>query len=372
MPLASQDFFYTAPFLLYALALIVSCTISLYAVKKIIFIADHRKIYDIPDDVRKFHGVNIPSLGGIGIFVGYIVTAAFFMFQDANGWNYIVASTVLLFFTGVYDDLMNMNPSKKLLLQFLASALTIYCTNIRLSSLEGMLGVYELPYWLSVGFTTTACVLFINVFNFIDGIDGLACSFAVFYLLLFSVFLALSGHIRPACVAISLAGATGGLFYYNVSPARIYMGDTGSMVLGFSIFIFGLLTINGFSPSGSVSGILPSFSVHSRSGMIIVVLATLFLPVYDAFRVFAIRLSRGLSPLRADRSHLHYYLLDAGCSHNMSVLVMMAANIALTITGIVFSQVNIAFTIAVLIIEATVLVVVTDRMRQKKMRRSAS
>ena len=372
MLLDSQDIFHISPIWLYAVALMVSCAISLYTVKKIIFIADHRKIYDIPDDVRKFHGVNIPSLGGIGIFIGYIVTAAFFMFQDTNGWNYVMASTVLLFFTGVYDDLMNMNPTKKLLLQLIASALTVYCTNIRLVSFEGIFGMWELPYWVSVGFTTIACMFFINVFNFIDGIDGLACSLAVFYLLLFSVFLALTGQVKLACIAISLAGATGGLFYYNVSPARIYMGDTGSMVLGFSIFFLGILTIGSYNSAGDISGRLPMFNLHGNATMIIIVFSTLFLPVYDAFRVFAIRISRGVSPLRADRSHLHYYLLDAGFSHNASVVILVGANVLLTITGLLMTQINAVLILAILVVEATTVVLITDRMRQKKMRRSAS
>src|SRR5205809_7907689 len=114
------------PYLLFFAAIIVSATISLYAVKKIIFITRHRRLYDIPDNIRKIHGAQIASLGGIGIFIGYIVAAAFFMVTNLKGWNYMLVSSVLLFFTGIYDDIMNMRPSKKLLAQLIASAVAVY------------------------------------------------------------------------------------------------------------------------------------------------------------------------------------------------------------------------------------------------------
>ncbi len=362
-----KDFFHISPIILLSLALGVSCIISLYTVKKIIFIADHRKIYDIPDDVRKFHGVNIPSLGGVGIFIGYIVTAAFFMLHETNGWNYVVASTVLLFFTGVYDDLMNMNPTKKLLLQLIASVVTVYFANVRIVSFDGVFGIGEIPYWVSLVVTTLACTFFINVFNFIDGIDGLACSMAVFCLLLFSVFLTLAGQVKLACIAVSLAGATGGLFYYNVAPAKVYMGDTGSMVLGFSIFILGLRTINCYAhfPGIDAHTFLPA--IHGSGMMMLVVFSVLFLPVYDAFRVFAIRIARGVSPLRADRSHLHYYLLDAGFSHTTSVLILVGANAVLAVTGLLTTGLPAAVVLSLLIVEATALVLVTYRLRKQNL-----
>src|ERR1700744_2270174 len=114
------------PYLLYFIAILASLVVSLYAVRKIIFITRHRKIFDIPDNTRKIHGAEIPSLGGIGIFTGYIVVAAFFMFNDSSGWHYILISSVILFFTGIYDDIMNMRPLKKLAAQLAASAITVY------------------------------------------------------------------------------------------------------------------------------------------------------------------------------------------------------------------------------------------------------
>ena len=325
-----QDLYNFSPIILYVGAVVVSFLISLYAVRKIIFIARHRKIYDIPDDIRKFHGVKIPSLGGVGIFTGYVIPAAFFMYLEPRGWSYIVASSVILFFTGAYDDLMNMRPSKKLMAQLLASLLTVVFTGVRIKGFGGMMGLSYLPEWGSIVFTTLACTFFINVFNFIDGIDGLACSLAICYLFVLSFLFAIMGSIGIAGIVLCLAGATAGLFYYNAAPARVYMGDTGSMLLGYSIFVFSVLALNRYSEGWELIQWFPTLS-----GFLVFLLAMLFLPVFDALRVFVVRMSKGRSPLQADRLHLHYYLLDAGFSHTTSDLILIGANVLLMVLGFV-------------------------------------
>ena len=318
------------PLVWYLVAFVSSCIISWYAVKKIIFITQNRKIYDLPDDTRKFHGGNIPSLGGIGVFIGFIIVASFFLRAEPPGWNFIIVSSVILFFTGIYDDLMNMRPSRKLMAQIFASFITIYYSGARITSFEGILGINELPFWVSIGFSTIFCTFFINVFNFIDGIDGLACTFAIFYTVLLGLMLVCMGHTGAATISFSMAGATTGLLYYNKAPAKIYMGDTGSMVLGFVIFMFSILTLNYFKSGGWVChscAILRPIATPQQMALVLV--AILYLPIFDAIRIFILRASKGNSPLKADRNHLHYYLLDAGFSHTFSVLVLLATNLAI-------------------------------------------
>ena len=152
------------PYILYFIAVTVSFVVSVYTVRKVLFITTQRKIYDIPDDTRKIHGPGIPSLGGIGIFTGYLLGAAYFMYS--SDWVFIIASSVLLFFTGVYDDLMNMRPSKKLLAQLIASALTVYFANISITSLHGFAGIEELPWQVSLVLTTLACTFFYQCIQF--------------------------------------------------------------------------------------------------------------------------------------------------------------------------------------------------------------
>lgn len=335
---------------------------SMYSVKKIIFITRHRKIYDIPDNIRKIHGANIPSLGGIGIFIGYIVAASFFIFP---GWFYVVASSVILFFTGIYDDIMNMRPSKKLLAQLAASAIAIYFADIRFTDFHGALGMHQLPYWFSIGLTTFCCTFFINVFNFIDGIDGLACFMAILFSGLLGSGFAAMGEVRMAGICFGLAGATLGLLYYNFPPARIYMGDTGSMLLGFSIFLLSVLFVNTW-PGQHAENITPF--IHSLSGAVIIVLSILFLPMYDAIRVFILRASRGTSPLKADRTHLHYYILDAGFNHSQSALIILASTIFLIISGYFLQDVDVPLAIICLTTLASAILLGVYIVRQRKLR----
>jgi len=312
-------------YLLYSAAVLLSAIISMYAVKKIIFITRHKGLFDIPDNIRKIHGAEIPSLGGIGIFVGYMVIAAFFI--DMHGYP-IIAASVVLFFTGIYDDIMNMRPSKKLLAQLLAASLPVLFADIRIASLGGIAGIGELPYWVSVGGTIFLCTFFINVFNFMDGIDGLACTLAILYTGTLGALFGATGATNMACISFSLTGATMGLFYYNRAPARIYMGDTGSMLLGFMIFTLSVIYLRIVGYDVQFSG------VEKSNNDLLVLTSLVFIPVFDALRVFVLRASKGISPLRADRTHLHYYLLDAGFSHSGAVAVIAIANVVLT--GIVW------------------------------------
>ena len=350
------------PILLYLLSVILSAAISMYTVKKVIFITRKRRIYDIPDNIRKIHGEQIPSLGGIGIFTGFIAAAPLFITSDFKGWNYMVISLVILFFTGVYDDIMNMRPSKKLLAQLIASAITVYFADIRLQSLYDWLGMGELNYWLTIGLTTFLCTFFINVFNFIDGIDGLACMMAIIYAAVAGGLFILSGQAAAACVAFCLLGATIGLLYYNYSPARIYMGDTGSMISGFTIFILLMLVLQ--APGGNaVAGLSP---IHSGSEALTIIVAMLFLPVFDALRVFAVRASRGISPLRADRRHLHYYLLDAGLTHAQSAWILSGTTLITIVIGYTLRGAAPALALAAIALPSIAITLIARKLRKAR------
>ena len=311
-------------YITYLAGIAASAVISAYAVQKIIFITRNRKIYDVPDDTRKIHGAEIPSLGGTGIFAGYIIVAAFFWPRVHFFMPYVLASTVILFFTGIYDDLMNMRPYKKLLAQLIASFITIYFSGIRIESLFGIGGVDIIPYWPGICLTTLCCTFFINVFNFIDGIDGLACMLAMLYLGLLGCIFMLTEHYAAAGICCALLGATAGLLFYNFAPAKIYMGDTGSMFLGFNIFIFSLLLVQFFFRENAF---LSNCAIIGPQKAMLMVMAMLYLPAFDALRVFIIRASKGISPLKADRTHLHYYLLDAGFTHAQSAFILLGLNI---------------------------------------------
>jgi len=347
-------------YILYLAGVVVSAAISIYAVQKIIFITRNRKIYDVPDDTRKIHGAEIPSLGGIGIFIGYVVVAAFFWPRLQFYMPYVVASTVILFFTGIYDDLMNMRPYKKLLAQLIASFITVYFSGIRLDSLYGIAGIETIPYWISIGLTTLCCTFFINVFNFIDGIDGLACMLAILYLGITGGMFMYMGQYAAAGICCALAGATAGLLFYNFAPAKIYMGDTGSMFLGFNIFMFSLLFVQ-FSTEARANGL----DAISPQKALLGVIAMLYLPVFDAIRVFIIRGAKGISPLKADRSHLHYYLLDAGCTHAQAAFSLICINIVIIVLALLLLGLNSIIVLLCITMFMVLLTFIINRLRRK-------
>jgi UDP-GlcNAc:undecaprenyl-phosphate GlcNAc-1-phosphate transferase len=336
----------------------------MYSVRKIIFITRNHKIYDTPDDTRKIHGAEIPSLGGIGIFIGYIVVAAFFWPRSHYFMPYILSSSVILFFTGIYDDLMNMRPSKKLMAQLIASLITVCAADIRINSLYGLFGIWDIAYWPGIMLTTVGCTFFINAFNFIDGIDGLACIIASLNLALLGCLFLCTRHYSASGIAFSLMGATLGLLVYNIAPAKIYMGDTGSMLLGFTIFVFSVLFIRTFAGD---NGSQVTTLIHSNIASLLLIFSMLFLPVFDAIRVFILRLSKGVSPLRADRSHLHYYLLDAGFNHATSVWIILAVDVLIIATAYLLQDANPAVVLCGITLIAAIAQFIIYRLRVKNM-----
>lgn len=352
-------------YILYPATLIVSLIISIYAVRKIIFITDRRKIYDVPDNIRKIHGDKIPSLGGIGIFAGYLISSAFFMYLE---WYYVVAASVILFFTGIYDDIMNMRPSKKLVAQVVASAIVVFLADIRIRMLPGIATDGELPYTISAGVTIFLCTFFINVFNFMDGIDGLACTLTIIYTAIYAVLFAAMGDQNMAGIALSLLGATAGLLIYNISPARIYMGDTGSMLLGLTIFAMGVSAIELVATGHSVQAV--PFIKSPQSAFSIVV-SMLMLPAFDALRVFALRLRARQSPFHADRRHVHYYLLDTGLSHTAAVVVLTATTLLLTVSAFLLQSISLPALLALHISLLSLGTIVLAACRNRAIRRTS-
>lgn len=323
--------------LLYFLCFVCALGISLISIPEIITVATKKKLYDTPDNDRKIHLRVIPNLGGIGIFFGFITTASLFISPEAfTKWNYIIAASLLLFLVGIADDLISLSPSKKFLTQFIAAFIVVCIADIRLKSLHGVLGVYnELPYWWSVIFSIVGIIFITNAYNLIDGIDGLAGSIGALSTLLLGISLAVLKHPGAACLAFCLLGGIVGFLRYNISPAKIFMGDTGSLLMGFIISLLCIITVNSFDLKSAFANV-----VFSPTSAIVVCLAILFIPVFDTFRVFTTRIFKGSSPFKADRTHLHHYLLDMGFTHGQTVTIIMIANIFIITIALLLQDVN--------------------------------
>jgi UDP-N-acetylmuramyl pentapeptide phosphotransferase/UDP-N-acetylglucosamine-1-phosphate transferase len=332
------------PYSYYLFALLGSLCISLFSIPNIIYIARRKRLFDVPDNQRKLHTRIVPNLGGVGIFFAFFITASLCIKPDFITWNYVATACLILFITGLKDDLVTISPSKKFIAQAAAAAITVIFADVRLHSLGGLFGFYELPYWASVPFSIIGCIFVSNAFNLIDGIDGLAGTIGVYISMLLGLLLAAFGNVSAAVIAFSLSGALLGFLRSNLPPARIFMGDTGSLLIGFVVSVLSILVINAFHVGGTISSV-----VISSQAVLVVTLSVLFLPVFDTFRVFTMRILRGHSPFRADRTHLHHYMLDIGLSHGQAVGAILTANILLTTVAFTVQSLNINVAVAILL-----------------------
>lgn len=332
---------------IYILSFFCAFAIGILSIPKIMLIAKRKKLMDIPDGHRKFHSRHTPNLGGVGIFFAYtFVTSLFVGTSNFKTWNYILAASLLLFVAGVKDDLEGIGPMKKLITQIAAAFITAYFADIRLSSLHGFLGIWELPYWTSISLTVLGCSLVSNAFNLIDGIDGLAGSFGSFAAFILGFCLAANGQSAEACMAFSLAGALSGFLRYNIAPAKIFMGDTGSLVIGFALSILCLRLVE--VPGGNAG---PNFTLA---------LGILFMPLFDCLRVFTTRVVKGKSPFEGDRSHLHHYLLDVGLKQTQAVAVILSTSAVIVALAFGLQSANLlesllVFTFIASLVQAAVL-----------------
>jgi UDP-GlcNAc:undecaprenyl-phosphate/decaprenyl-phosphate GlcNAc-1-phosphate transferase len=205
------------------------------------------------------------------------------------------------------DDLKNLSAKYKFIVQS-GLALLIAIAGIRITSFDGLFGIQDLPLTAQYTFTFLTIVGITNAFNLIDGIDGLAGSVGFLSLMTLGIFLTLNGDLNTALIAFALAGGILAFLYFNLNPARIFMGDTGSLILGFVIAVLCIRLIQ-------VNTVIASpYLTHAT----VFVLSIVFIPVFDTLRVFAVRIWKGGSPFIADRSHLHHLLTNQGFSHSFA------------------------------------------------------
>ena len=276
------------------------------------------KLFDEPDS-RKHHIKITPSMGGIAIFAGLFI--AFLVFAEVyehNKIRYLFGAAMILFFTGFFDDLMDIPPTNKLLLQIVSTSIIFY-GGFRVTSFEGLLGIDAIPEILQLPVTWFLVLTFTNAYNFIDGVDGLAGCLGVIISSCFGALFIHYGKLDYAVLSFCITGSLLGFLFYNFSPAKIFMGDTGSMLIGFLISVLAIELHNSgmAQPDTAVSPVL--------------IIAILFVPLYDITRVFLIRMLNGASPFKADRNHMHHLMLGFGFGHRSVALLMALMSLLITL-----------------------------------------
>lgn len=293
------------------LCFVTAFVVTLLSIPPIISMIKRYRLYDMPN-ARKEHINPVPTMGGIAIVGGMMLSLLlWFPFNNEAAQICFFFSIAVLFGLGIMDDLKDLSAKYKFMIQ-IGLAVLITVSGIRIQSFEGLFGIYELPAISQYTFTILAIVGITNAFNLVDGIDGLAGGLGFMSLVTLGMFLTISGDINTALVAFALAGGILAFLYFNFNPARIFMGDTGSLVLGFviSVLCIRMMQVNAFNPAPVIE--------HAP----VFVLGIVMIPVFDTLRVFAMRIWSGKSPFEADRTHIHHLLTNAGFSHVFAVRVI--------------------------------------------------
>lgn len=258
-------------------------------------------------DARKIHDDPIPRLGGIAIFFGFIIPALMFLELSQQMKGVLIGASVITMF-GAVDDLRGTSPLVKFSGQFMAAAILVgYGVRIDYFSLP-FFGVVELDLALAVPLTIIWVVTLINIFNFIDGMDGLAAGVCTIAAITFAVIALSLGRPGAAILAAILAGTTLGFLRHNFFPASIFMGDSGSMLLG---FVLATITVHGVLKSvAAVTLVIP--------------LLIMGVPMFDLSLTILRRVKNRQSIFQPDRGHLHHRLFNIGFSQRKAVLVLYA------------------------------------------------
>jgi UDP-N-acetylmuramyl pentapeptide phosphotransferase/UDP-N-acetylglucosamine-1-phosphate transferase len=304
----------------------------LVAIPNIIAVANEKFLFDKPTEKRKIHTRSTPNLGGVAIFLGfYFSILTFRVLCDSVELSALCAASVLLFFLALKDDLISTPPKTRLFYQFLIALIIIligqiYFTNIPFFSAENTISLI-VNMFVSLIFI----VALINAFNFIDGIDGLAGTIAFFALTIFAFFFYQYGETSYSHIALALAGSTLGFLIFNFHPAKIFMGDIGSMLLGVFLAVFAI-KLSNLGPLQV--GLIPV------KDPICIAFSLLIIPIMDIITVVIIRLKLRLSPFNADKRHTPHRLLALGLSHMGVTLVLLAFNVLAVVVAYLTGSLN--------------------------------
>ena len=269
---------------------------------------------------RHVHKKITPSLGGIGIFIGMVFSIILWTpFELFSGLQYILCSMLLLFIMGVKDDIVEMSARRKMVGQILAAGILVFKSNILLTSFYGIFGVEELPYAVSVALSIFIIIVIINSFNLIDGINGLSGSITLLVCGFFGYWFTSVDEAGLAIIAVATMGSVIAFLRYNFPNADIFMGDTGSLILGLIISVLAIRFIE-------LQTKLPLGHPYHYPSAPAMAVATLILPLFDTLRVFILRALRGRSPMSPDRNHVHHLLIDSGLSHAQATIILVTVN----------------------------------------------
>ena len=325
------------------LAFVISVFVARLIIPRILIISLRKKLFDIPD-ARKIHKRAIPRLGGVSFFPTILFSCCLVLaFRSLTGYNisdlqvsyvlpeclFLICGMTLLYLTGIADDLIGVRYRQKFVVQILCACF-LPISGLWINNLYGLFGVHVISAWVGIPFTVLTIVFITNAVNLIDGIDGLASGLSSVALLVFGVLFIEKGLWMYSIIAFSTFGVLVPFFYYNVFGSverarKIFMGDTGSLTLG---YILSFLAVK-YSQNNLV---VTSYT----EGAFVIAFSTLIVPSFDVIRVVMLRIRNGKSPFEADKNHIHHKFLAMGFTPRKALITILLISCS-------FSAINIFF-----------------------------
>ena len=333
------------------LTLCVAFSISFFMIPVIIKLTHRRQLLDFPG-IRKIHQIPTPTMGGIAVFASLLITLLLSVdFKNSPQVPGFLTALTIIFFVGLKDDILFFSPAKKFAGQLVAVLLLAYQGYYQLNSFDGFLGIGMLSPATSFLFTTFTMLVIINAFNLIDGVDGLAAILGLFSTLFLGIVFWFQGDKTHALIAFVSASSLLAFLLYNWSPAKIFLGDTGSLLIG---LINAVLVIRFISTRSAISQ--SDFPAAPAVGI-----ALLFIPMADMLRLVIVRMVHGNSPFEPDMQHFHHLLLGKGLTHRQVTLFILGLNALFVIYACNFQHFGNTILIISMFVMALLVLLVLNR-----------
>ena len=343
-----------------SLSTIVSFLIGLVFMPLVLDIARKRNFVVKPNKRTSHEGV-IPNIGGINIFISFLLTVFLFSYEIISQLQFTIIGVFIILIVGFVDDLIDIKVTWKLLGELASAFFLIVVSDVRLSHLHGFLGIYELSLGWSYTISFFVFVVIINALNLIDGVDGLASGLGILYSLFFAIYFQLTGNSNLAISAFAMVGSLFVFFLYNVfgGKSKIFMGDSGSLLLGYMItlYVFEFCEINAYK-------CLPD--IYQMTAAPAVAICVLSVPLFDTMRVMLTRFKKGVSPFHPDKNHIHHLLLKTGLKHRQVTFVLLIVSIGFIALGIIGRQWKIGVLILIAFSIASILTYILWRSVDRK------
>ncbi len=325
---------------LYFITPLIAFLLSMVLIPVFRKLAFRISLVDLPNH-RKKHNESVPLIGGISVFLSVNLAMLFSLAFDVSLKTlepvFIMALVMLVM--GVIDDRKDLRASIKLAVQLLL-AHWIFSSGIRIETIHGIFGLGELTPWMQYLLTIIVIAGVVNAFNLMDGVDGLAAGLAIIGFAIYAVISTFTGQYQLTLTFLTFIGALIGFLRFNFSKKRkIFMGDAGSLVIGFVLVVGGIQLMQG--AVGNARELL----------LVLGVVGVLLVPVMDAIRVFYLRMLAGKSPFKADRNHLHHLVLALGVKHKLAAIIIIGLSLLLIVFGVLtYHIVGLTFALVVMLL----------------------